>query len=82
MIAVLVPALISIDTSFSTSRPPSVTATCAAVMCPSIGVVTVPRACGGGAESTALMRPNDALDWAMTLLMKPIMITGKIRIER
>ena len=82
MIAARVPAATRRDTSFRVSFSPNLSVTCESPMSPRKSATRVPRGRAGGAASTMPIRMYDALDCAMTLLMKPIMITGKIRIAR
>ena len=83
MTAVRVPAGAENETSFSTALSPSVTTTSRSAMSPRrVGVQRRRRAFASGASSTPAMRAYDALACAITLLMKPIMMTGKIRMAR
>ena len=82
MTAVRVPAAAASETSFSTRLPPSVTSTWRSAMSPRSGAVIVPVRPRSGAFRMPSIRAYDALACAITLLMKPIMMTGKIRMTR
>ncbi len=82
MMAVLVPAVALIETSFSTGRSPSTRVTPSSSTSPLNRSATPPLRFCVGADSTAPIRAYDADAWAITLLMKPMTMTGKIRMER
>ena len=71
------------DTSFSAALSPNVTTTCGTAMSPRRSAVDR-AAClrRRRVEHRARCARTSALACAMTLLMKPIMMTGKIRIAR